>query len=44
MYAFVAPTKPRDIIASDVTQSSISLTWQRPDPPNGFITNYTVSF
>ncbi|XP_065903762.1 protein sidekick-1-like [Dysidea avara] len=38
------PTEPRDIVATNVTQSSISLTWQRPDPPNGLITNFTVSY
>ena len=40
---FIAPTEPHDIVATNVTQSSIFLTWQRPDPPNGLITNYTVS-
>ena len=40
----VAPTEPRSIVATDVTQSSIFFTWQRPDPPNGLITNYTVSY
>ena len=39
----IAPTEPCDIVATGVTQSSISLSWQRPDPPNGLITNYTVS-
>jgi len=39
---FIAPSEPRDVISSNVTQSSIFLTWQRPDPPNGLITNYTV--
>ncbi|XP_065904644.1 receptor-type tyrosine-protein phosphatase S-like isoform X2 [Dysidea avara] len=38
------PTEPHDIVATNVTQSSIFLTWQRPDPPNGLITNYTVSY
>ena len=42
-YCCIAPTEPRDIVATNVTQSSISLTWQRPDPPNGLITNFTVS-
>jgi len=42
-HAFLAPTKPRDFFPTDVTQSSIFLIWQRPDPPNGLITNYTVS-
>ena len=42
MYVFIAPTEPRDIVATNITQSSIFLTWQRPDPPNGLITNYTV--
>ncbi|XP_065904489.1 receptor-type tyrosine-protein phosphatase dep-1-like [Dysidea avara] len=38
------PTEPRDIVVTDVTQLSISLTWQRPDPPNGLITSFTVSY
>ena len=40
---YIAPTEPRDIVVTDVTQLSISLTWQRPDPPNGLITSFTVS-
>jgi len=40
---FLVPTKPRDITTSTVTRNSIFLSWQRPDPPNGAITSYTVS-
>ncbi|XP_065914678.1 protein sidekick-1-like isoform X2 [Dysidea avara] len=39
-----SPTEPHEIVSTTVTQSSISLTWQRPDPPNGLITKYTVSY
>jgi len=42
--SFVVPTEPRSIVATNITQSNASLTWQRPDPPNGLITNYIVSY
>ena len=38
----VAPTLPRNLSYGDLTQNSIVVMWQRPDPPNGLISLYTV--
>ena len=40
---FVVPTSPREL-STMVTRNDVRLTWSRPDPPNGLITQYTVSF
>ena len=41
------PTAPKDLHFVDFTITdvtfSVTLTWRRPDPPNGFITQYNVS-
>ena len=39
----IAPTAPRDLTSMDLTSSSVTLTWRRPDPPNGLIIQYNVS-
>jgi len=39
----IVASSPRDLTASCVSDSSILLSWHRPDPPNGIIKNYTVS-
>ena len=36
------PTSPRDLKVT-VTNNEVTLTWSRPDPPNGLITQYSVS-
>ena len=36
------PTPPLDLSAM-VTNNEVTLTWSRPDPPNGLITQYSVS-
>ena len=38
----VVPTAPRDFSYSHFTNSSVVLTWRRPNPPNGVITQYNV--
>jgi len=43
LFYFAAPTVPRNFISTDVTTSSISVSWEEPDPPNGVIINYIVS-
>ena len=54
IYAFLmyiiliaVPTAPRDFKYMNPTSiggmSSVTLTWSRPDPPNGLITQYNVS-
>ena len=43
----LVPTAPRNLMLtlSDISGNtfSITLTWSRPDPPNGLITQYNVS-
>ena len=39
----IEPTAPRNFSYSYLTNSSVMLTWRRPDPPNGLITQYNVS-
>ena len=39
----LAPSAPRNLNYTDLTSSSVTLTWRRPDPPNGLITKYNVS-
>ena len=38
----IAPTLPRNLSYGDLTQNSIVVMWQRPEPPNGLIQLYTV--
>lgn len=40
---YTVPSLPRDLTAGCFSYSNIFLKWQRPDPPNGLIKNYTVS-
>ena len=37
------PTAPRNLEYKDLTNTGVTLTWSRPDPPNGIITQYNVS-
>ena len=39
---YIAPSVPRDLDI-DLTATGVTLTWRRPDPPNGLITQYNVS-
>lgn len=38
------PSPPRSLSFSDVTNSSVRLSWQRPDHLNGVLTDYELSF
>ena len=44
---YVVPTTPRNLKIMDFTNTgvtfSVTLTWGRPDPPNGLIIQYNVS-
>ena len=37
------PTAPRNLNYTDLAGTGVTLTWSRPDPPNGLITQYNVS-
>ena len=39
----IVPSAPRDLAYVDLTATGVTLTWRRPDPPNGLITQYNVS-
>ena len=43
----IVPTAPQNLNLMDFTNTgatlSVTLTWRRPDPPNGLITQYNVS-
>lgn len=43
VYLCVVPSAPRALSSFNVTKIDIGVTWQRPDPPNGLIIEYTVS-
>ena len=38
------PTAPRSLMIVDVTDTTVTLSWMSPDPPNGIITNYRVQY
>ena len=42
-YVIVVPTAPRNLNYTARTPTGVTLTWRRPDPPNGLITQYNVS-
>ena len=39
----IVPSAPRDLDYVDLTVTGVTLTWRRPDPPNGLIIEYNVS-
>ena len=44
IYVIVVPTAPRNLNYTDLTATAVTLTWRRPDPPNGLIIQYNVSY
>ena len=44
MYFLTAPTPPRSLKVVNVTDTTVTLSWMSPDPPNGIITNYQVQY
>ena len=36
------PTAPRSLMVDDVANTTVTLSWMPPDPPNGIITQYQV--
>ena len=43
-YFLTVPTAPRSLMVVDVTETTVTLSWMSPDPPNGIITNYQVQY
>ena len=39
-----APTAPRSLIVVYVTDTTVTLSWMSPDPPNGIVTQYQVQY
>ena len=44
MYFLTAPTPPRSLMVVDVTDTTVTLSWMPPDPPNGIITQYQIQY
>ena len=44
MYGLTVPSPPRSLMIVDVTDTTVTLSWMSPDPPNGTITNYRVQY
>ena len=44
MCFLTAPTAPRSLMLEDVTDTTVTLSWMPPDPPNGIITSYRVQY
>ena len=42
LFFFIAPATPINLRASETNFTVIELSWERPNPSNGIITNYTV--
>ena len=39
-----APAAPREVSATNLSSTEISVTWQQPDPANGMIQQYIVTY
>ena len=44
MCFLTVPTAPRSLMLGDVTDTTVTLSWMPPDPPNGIITSYRVQY
>ena len=44
VFLYIAPTAPRSLRAVDSTDTTVTLSWMPPDPPNGIITQYQVQY
>ena len=39
-----APSAPLNVTAFNTSTTSVRVTWERPETPNGIITNYEISY
>ena len=44
MCFLTVPTPPRSLMIGQVTDTTVTLSWMPPDPPNGIITSYRVQY
>ena len=42
LFDSAAPTAPREVTATNITRSSITITWLAPEPTNGDIESYSI--
>ena len=40
----LGPTVPRSVVNTSATDTTVTLSWMPPDPPNGIITDYQVQY
>lgn len=43
LYYYIAPSAVTDLLAINTTDSSFTISWNRPGTPNGIIINYIVN-
>ena len=44
LYFLPVPTAPRSLTIVNTTDSTVTLSWMPPDPPNGIITQYQLQY
>ena len=44
LYFLPVPTAPRSLTIVNTTDSTVTLSWMPPDPPNGIITQYELQY
>ena len=44
LYFLTVPTPPRSLMIVDITDTTVTLSWMPPDPPNGIIRSYRVQY
>ena len=44
MCFLTVPTPPRSLMIVDIIDTTLTLSWITPDPPNGIITSYRVQY
>ena len=43
-FLYAAPTAPRDVTAVALSPNSIRVSWSPPQPANGVITGYRITY